>query len=436
MKEEEEIFLPPHRSFSLDKAWIDPKIIKTQVEVAVKKSFTLDINLSAVEGKSAMAKTHVIRKLFSRINVNQNPTYWFMAEGVVEFAELEQAVSLAAKQSFLIGKDLVCVAMAVGDHNTWASRDQFRMLLFTLPVGTTAHDLSDLLDGAGRKNCIINYFLETGNRFHCVVVGFESNKVLESAFYTEPIFGGVKLSWARLNLIWCGWCGKFSHSILECDVEITSTSKSSKSFKRVVFDKNHLQLARLYAKKGVLIAQLVAFGDKSWAQVVSLALSSNNSYFGFDLGFGSLSSGASGVIGLSPHMVPASTSLKTRLVSLEHSVELLVDKIFGIVSKLENLVLVPPALASFSQNLVVPVVATAEVNLDMALDDPKPVLLLSSLVFFNTSELGLSSSKILTSKVSCLESKLMALEALVCSVLEKFDQICTGSGFAVSFLSQ
>ncbi|KAG9284836.1 hypothetical protein G9A89_003759 [Geosiphon pyriformis] len=57
MEEKEEVSLPFHKSFSLDKMWVDSKIIKTQVEVAVKKSFALDINLSAVEGKSAMAKT-------------------------------------------------------------------------------------------------------------------------------------------------------------------------------------------------------------------------------------------------------------------------------------------------------------------------------------------------------------------------------------------
>ncbi|KAG9305537.1 hypothetical protein G9A89_003600 [Geosiphon pyriformis] len=460
MEEEEEIFLPSHKSFSLDKAWIDPKIIKTQVEVAVKKSFALNINLLAVEGKSAMAKTQVIRKLFSRINgfggvtilskfeviirstftseasiekttslakdnniiVNTNlkrqgvhsdqamPKKMIIAtvaefeeiklikiqliglwqKTVVEFTELEQAVSLATKWSFLIGKDSVCVAMAVEDHDTWTSKDQFRMLLFILLVRTTAHDLSVLLDGAGGKTCIINHSLETGNRFCCAVVGFESDKMLESAFHMEPILGGMKLSWARLDLVQCKQCGKFSHSALECDAEVASTSKSSKSFKRVVFDEN----------------------------LVFLALSSNNPYFGFDPSFGFFSSGVLGVIGPSPHMVLAGTFLKARLGFLECSVELLVDKMFGIVSKLENLVVVPPALTSSSQNLVVPVVANVEVDSDMALNVPKPVLLPFSLVFSSTSDLGLSSSKILISKMGCLESKLMALETSVCLVLE------------------
>ncbi|KAG9289756.1 hypothetical protein G9A89_014491 [Geosiphon pyriformis] len=44
---------------------IDPKIIKTPMKVLVKKLFVLDINLSAVKEKSAMAKTQLIKKIFS-----------------------------------------------------------------------------------------------------------------------------------------------------------------------------------------------------------------------------------------------------------------------------------------------------------------------------------------------------------------------------------
>ncbi|KAG9286928.1 hypothetical protein G9A89_001166 [Geosiphon pyriformis] len=44
------------------------KVIKTSVEMSVKKSFALDINLLAVKRKSAMAKIQLIRKIFSSIN--------------------------------------------------------------------------------------------------------------------------------------------------------------------------------------------------------------------------------------------------------------------------------------------------------------------------------------------------------------------------------
>ncbi|KAG9297292.1 hypothetical protein G9A89_000625, partial [Geosiphon pyriformis] len=47
---------------------IDLKIVKTQVEVPIKKFFALDINLFAVKGKSVTAKTQFIRKFFSLVN--------------------------------------------------------------------------------------------------------------------------------------------------------------------------------------------------------------------------------------------------------------------------------------------------------------------------------------------------------------------------------
>ncbi|KAG9299180.1 hypothetical protein G9A89_013828 [Geosiphon pyriformis] len=100
--------------------------------------------------------------------------------------------------------DSVRVAKAVGDHETWASKDWFRALLFTLPVRTTAHDLGNLLERAGGKTCIINRSLETGNKIYCMVVGFASDNDLEFAFHMEPIFNGVKLSWARMDLLISG----------------------------------------------------------------------------------------------------------------------------------------------------------------------------------------------------------------------------------------
>ncbi|KAG9303141.1 hypothetical protein G9A89_005099 [Geosiphon pyriformis] len=73
MNDEKEVSLP----------LLDPKIVKSQVEVAVKKSFALDINLSAVEGKSATAKTQVIKKLFSTINGFGGATTPSKFEGII-----------------------------------------------------------------------------------------------------------------------------------------------------------------------------------------------------------------------------------------------------------------------------------------------------------------------------------------------------------------
>ncbi|KAG9290392.1 hypothetical protein G9A89_007123 [Geosiphon pyriformis] len=65
MDNDEDISFLSRLPISLEKKWIDPKIIKTQIEMSAKKSFTLNINLSTVEEKSVMAKIQLIRKFFS-----------------------------------------------------------------------------------------------------------------------------------------------------------------------------------------------------------------------------------------------------------------------------------------------------------------------------------------------------------------------------------
>ncbi|KAG9296809.1 hypothetical protein G9A89_002206 [Geosiphon pyriformis] len=206
-------------------------------------------------------------------------------KAVVEFAESSQADLLAAKWSFLIRKDSVHVAKA-------ASRNQFRALLFTLSVNTTAHNLGNFLEKAGRKTCVINWSLKSDNRTCCAVVSFEFDEILESAFCMIPIL-------ARLGFVQCNRCRKLGHSVLECDAKIASTPKLSKSFiKRITLDKNCLQLAKLYVKKSVPISRPAAFGSKLWTQVIfSVSMSSGLSVgsdsslsFSGGLGFGGLPS--------------------------------------------------------------------------------------------------------------------------------------------------
>ncbi|KAG9293148.1 hypothetical protein G9A89_010485 [Geosiphon pyriformis] len=494
----------------LEKMWLDPKIVKSQVEVAVRKFFALDINLSAVEGKSATAKTQLIRKLFSKINGFGGATTSSKFEGiirltftsleslekatslakenniivnnqavvikeismdtskemiiaavseygqivsikvqliglwqkaVVEFAESSQADLLTLKWSFLIGKNSVCVAKAVGNCETWAFRDQFRALLFTLPVGTTAHDLGNLLEGAGGKTCVINRSLETGNRTRCAVICFESDKAMESAFHMKLIFGGVKLSWARLDLVHCERCGKFSHSALKCDAEVASVSQSPKLFKKPANLDTCLQLAKLYAKKKVPISRPVTFGGKSWAQVVLVASVFHGPLDGSGSGF--LLVGASSSGGTPPSLSMVNAPLGMCLACLECSVELLSDQISNILLHFDNLSLVslaPPSnmipsvntpQLSVSGSLMM---ANSDLDSNMVLDVP-----LAQPIFFpssnNSSQLGHSSFKVLTSKVGVLELKLVALDASIGSILVKLEQMCAGLGFLVLFSS-
>ncbi|KAG9296075.1 hypothetical protein G9A89_011927 [Geosiphon pyriformis] len=466
---DDEIVLPSCLSISLEKKWINPKIIKTPVEVSIKKSFALDIDLLAVEGNSATAKTRLIRKIFSSVNGFGGATTSSKFEGiirftftseesmkktaslarekeiivntdlmksgvqipmdtlkeiivtvvaefgeiklikiqligmwqkaVVKFAKLSQADQLASRWSFLIGKDSMRVAKAMGDHNIWAFRDRFRALLFTLPVRTTVHDLSNLLDRAGGKTCIINCSLNTGNRIHCAMVGFKSENDLNSAFLTEPVFGGVRLLWARFD----------------CDASNVLSLVPLSSFKKPASGANCLQLAKLYARKNVPISP----------QVVSFAPFSGGSSSGSGFDSSVFFLGVPGLDGGGFLLPNDNYSLSARLASLEHSLGLLHDQISHIVCKLSGMNLVPLAPPPFSSGvLAVPV--TADIN--MILDAIPTIPVVTSLLPSVGSNLGSSSSKVLTSKMGSLESKLAALNTSVGTILGKFDQLCASSG--------
>ncbi|KAG9301691.1 hypothetical protein G9A89_016762 [Geosiphon pyriformis] len=58
-------------------------IVKTPVEVSVRKLFALNINLLAVEGKFTTAKTQFIKKIFSTVNGFGRATTPSKFEGII-----------------------------------------------------------------------------------------------------------------------------------------------------------------------------------------------------------------------------------------------------------------------------------------------------------------------------------------------------------------
>ncbi|KAG9305840.1 hypothetical protein G9A89_006251 [Geosiphon pyriformis] len=197
-----------------------------------------------------------------------------------------------------------------------------------------AYDLGTLFERTGEKICIINQFLESGNKICCAIVCFESDKMLESTFCTEPVLGG---------------------------------------------------LAKLYEKKNVPISYSAAFGNKSWIQVVSNISLSGSAHFNFDFGFFSF-----GVLSF--------------------------DGVSRMICKLNNIKLMFLALSSFSYVLTASMTADLNINADMVLDNLGLVPFFLSLGFSGVSDLGSSSSKILTTKIGSLESKLVIFKASIGSV--------------------
>ncbi|KAG9305738.1 hypothetical protein G9A89_005136 [Geosiphon pyriformis] len=426
--------LPPPLNFPLSKRWVDPKVVKTPMEVAVKKSYALDINLSAMEGKSTTAKTQAIKKIFSVVNGFRGATTPSKFEGIIRstFTSEESMIKtmlLAGENEIIVNTNLMKsgvhsdraivikeIPMDIPKEMIVAAVAEFgeiKVLLFTLLVGTTAHDLSNLLDRAGGKTCIINRSLDTGNRICCAVVGFESENDLNSAFLTEPVFGGVRLLWARFDVIWCEKCGHLGYSAFECDALNVLSLVPIFPFKKPISSANCLQLAKLYARKNVSISRPAAFGGKSWAQVVSVASSSDGSSSGSGFDSSAFSLSVFGLGGGGSLFPNDNFLLGACLVSLERFLGLLHDQVSHIVHKLSGVNLVPLASSSSSGVLAVPMAA----DIDMILNTTLTVPVVTSSLPSVGLNLGLSSSKVLTSKVSSLESKLAALDAFVSAIL-------------------
>ncbi|KAG9300351.1 hypothetical protein G9A89_009975 [Geosiphon pyriformis] len=183
--------------------------------------------------------------------------------------------------------------------------------------------------------------------------------------------------------------------------------------KWIVTDWNQICLAGIYKKKQAFIAHPVSFGGKTWAQIAGRSLLHVVPLVTLSVGpvsgvnFPPLASNSLVVSELNDH-----------LASLECFLEILSDQISGILKKLSFVELVPLASSPYALSLAVSVPMASVLDSNMALDgmltsSPFSLPGVNKLVNgFNSS-----SSKILTSKVGGLESKMSALEVLVSSVL-------------------
>ncbi|KAG9285578.1 hypothetical protein G9A89_004020 [Geosiphon pyriformis] len=305
-------------------------------------------------------------------------------------------------------------------HISWVSRNQHRALLYTLPVGTNAHDLSNLLESYGGKTCYIGRNPSSYVRDRCAVICFGDEASKLAAIGTVPVFRNVSLHWAGLFLASCAHCKQFGHVSVNCSLGVYSGVRR----RRVVSEQDRVCLAGIYKKKSAPVVCPVSFGGKTWAQVAGSSLSRI------------VSSGAPGVSLVSGSMAfsmdsssSGATDLGGRLAMLECSVKILSDQVSLILKKLSFVDLVPLASFPSALPLVSPTAVVSDMNPGLELDG---TLLSSAFSSPNVGEsvvnFSPSSSKVLTAKIGGLESNMMALEASVHSVLDRLDHLHSGSG--------
>ncbi|KAG9304055.1 hypothetical protein G9A89_005965 [Geosiphon pyriformis] len=333
--------------FSLNKAremTICEKILVNNNEVIIKE---IPIDLPRLAVESVFSK-------FGKI-------------ALVELELSEVANQIASMWSVFMGKDSVCMALAINNKQI----DQHWALLYTLSVDITAHNLSDLLVFYDGKSCFISCNPSLYVRDRCAVICFGDEVSKLAAISTIPIF------------------------------------------KSVVSDQNQVCLAGIYKKKMAPIAWPVSFGGKTWAQVAGnssshmVLLDVSGSGSPSSIKPFSITSGSLDISDLSGHMA-----------SLECSLEFLANQISGIVKKLSFVELVSLVSSSYVSPSDVSVSVILVVDSDMALDGG---LILSTLfvsgVNVLNAVLSLSGLKVFTSKVGGLKSKMSALEASIDSVL-------------------
>ncbi|KAG9287611.1 hypothetical protein G9A89_019672 [Geosiphon pyriformis] len=335
---------------------------------------------------------------------------------LVEYESSEIANLVAARWSVLMGKDSVCMAKTSVDKQMWVSRDQHRALLYILPVGTTAHDLSALVEAYDRITCFISRNPSSYIRNRCAVICFESETSKLAAIGLVLVFKSVSLHWAGLSLACCVMCKQFGHVSDVCSMGGNSGAHS----KQVVTSQDWVCLANVYRRKQASITHPTQVASGTSSRVVSSGLF----FVGASFGVGSA------LVESSPSDI---SGLCSRLAILECSLELLADRVSAIAKKLSCVEVVSSESSSLASHPVAYAFLVSCVDLDMALNVPlvaSPSL--CSTIDDANPDFGSSSSKVLTAKVGGLESKLMALDASVGSVLAKLNMLCSGLGSSVA----
>ncbi|KAG9301298.1 hypothetical protein G9A89_009230 [Geosiphon pyriformis] len=417
------------------------------------KFFTLDIGLSAVPGNTLHNKLKSVRKLFYKVDgfgsvltpskfpgiVRMSFTSEFsltlakqlvVSKNLVEilvnlpklaiesalvkygkiFSIKMQLIGLwqkvlvadlvVSKWSILLDKDSVQVTKANADKQTWNLRDSYCALLYTLPIGTTAHNFSNLIQLYDEKTCCISRN--------------------SAAIHSTPVFKSINLVWAGLLSPKYTAYSNFGHVSSGCS---SGKKTFGLGFKKRFFCSNSDKkcLVLIYAKKQAPMFCSVSFGGTTWASVVS----------GFPKNLFSIPFVKTNIdIELVSSLMPKVAILALCVSVLEHLFENVSDQVANISCKLNRL------LAVLSASFVVSLTPKHNSVLDMAVDALLFVSPVPSVVTTVTQDIFPSGSRVLTVKVGGLEASLLVLKNSIKTIMNKLDSFGFGSGVVIHFLPQ
>ncbi|KAG9298558.1 hypothetical protein G9A89_018917 [Geosiphon pyriformis] len=193
----------------LDKPVVLSLFLKNLVNVSVKKSFTLDINLDNIVEKSVQEKLVVVRKLFSKINSFREASIPSKFAGIIKAMftfelSLVQASKKAVKAKILVNSNL---------KKLFGHSDR-TVVLKEIPIETLTEAVHAALSGFGVVMSIKMQLTK------CTVVCFELANSLNAVMETTSVLRGVNMHWSPLGFSKCAECGRLGHISLGCAVEM------------------------------------------------------------------------------------------------------------------------------------------------------------------------------------------------------------------------
>ncbi|KAG9298837.1 hypothetical protein G9A89_015858 [Geosiphon pyriformis] len=261
----------------------------------------------------------------------------------------------------------------------WDLRNSYYALLYTLPMNTTAHNLSDLVQSYA---C-------------CAVVCFDTEVARKAAIHSTLVFKGVNFIWAGLFSSKCVTYSNFGHISSGCGSGKKNFGPGFKNKRFFCSDSDKRHLVLIYAKIQAFVSYLISFSGATWAFVVS---GSPKNLYSTPLVENNSS------IGSVDSLMPVVMILALHISVFKHSLKNMSNQIADISHKLDRLLVV--SSASFT----VPSISKHNPKLDMAVNALLFVFFMLSVITTISQDISPSGSHVLTAKIGGLETNLAVLE--------------------------
>ncbi|KAG9291983.1 hypothetical protein G9A89_017882 [Geosiphon pyriformis] len=298
----------------------------------VRATFTSELSLAQASKKAEKAKilTVVLKKIpigtsteavcaalseFGIIKLIKIQLVRLWQKAVVEFKQVKHADLVTAHWFILIGKDAVCIARSDA-------------LLYTLPMGTNAHNIWDYVVSVGEKTCVIDHHLVFYARARCATVCFDSAESLDAVIKTMSVLKEANLHWSCLVSTKCAKYRKLGHTSLVCLVGEKKNVSSGAFLCKTLLDLDKNRLAAIYTKCSAPVAHSVSFGGILWAQIAN-----GSSFPPLPVQNVLLKAGFFSEMKPAPLM---SLELDNRFAALEHSLTSLAERVDMLANKLKT----------------------------------------------------------------------------------------------------